>query len=282
MGVRIMYLTLKNKTLDLTQPQIMGVLNVTPDSFSDGQCFLNPDTALQHARDMVQAGACILDIGGESTRPGALPVDAQTQLERIMPVIEKIQGELDVILSVDTSEPEVIQAVDNAGVHMINDIRALQVDGAVEAAANTELAVCLMHMQGTPKTMQQTPHYQTLIDDICRFLIDRIAICAQAGIAKTRICLDPGFGFGKSLQHNCQLLDKLGAFTELGYPLLVGMSRKSMIGALVDAPVEGRLQGSVAAALLAVMKGAHIVRVHDVAQTAQTLKFYQQWRAQCL
>lgn len=277
-----MQVTLKNKTLDLRQPEIMGVLNVTPDSFSDGQCYLNPDIALRHARDMVQAGARILDIGGESTRPGAVYVDAQTQLERIMPVIERIRRELDVIISVDTSEPAVIQAVDKAGAHMINDIRALQTAGALEAVAHTELAVCLMHMQGTPETMQQTPHYMTLIHDICHFLIDRVSKCMQAGIAKNRILLDPGFGFGKSLQHNCQLLDKLDAFHQLGYPLLVGMSRKSMLGALTDAPVGERVHASVAAALLAVMKGAHIVRVHDVAATAQTLRFYQQWRAQCL
>ncbi len=273
-----MKLTIKNKTLDFSRPHVMGILNVTPDSFYDGGAYLHLDLALKRAHEMVAAGATIIDIGGESTRPHATAVSADEQLRRIMPVLEALCEQLDVMISIDTSEAQVIQAVDQAGAHLINDVCALQKPGALQAVANSQMAVCLMHMQGTPRIMQDKPVYQDVVAQVADFLMQRSQVCQQAGIGAERILLDPGFGFGKALAHNCQLLDKLETFCQFGHPVLVGLSRKSMIGQLIDESIENRLHASVAAALLATDKGAHIVRVHDVLETVQALKFYHQWR----
>lgn len=277
----MMNLQLKNRILDLTRPQVMGILNITPDSFFDGNCYFGLDHALRRVQAMIAEGADLIDVGGESTRPGAIPIDSDMQLERILPVVEKVCAEFDVCVSVDTSQAGVIRAVDQAGAHLINDIRALRQDGALQAFAQTQMGVCLMHMQGTPQTMQAAPRYHQVTEDICTFLSSRLAACVKYGIPKTRIILDPGFGFGKTLRHNCQVLEQLDKVCALGQPVLVGLSRKSMIGLLLNQKIEERLQGSVAAALLAVMRGAHIIRTHDVAATKQALTFYNQWQEQC-
>lgn len=253
--------------------QVMGILNVTPDSFSDGGLFQVRDAALRHVEQMLTEGVDIIDVGGESTRPGAAPVTVQAELERVVPVIAAIRERFAVPVSVDTSKPEVMQAAVAAGADLVNDVRALQEPGALDACARLSVPVCLMHMQGQPRTMQQEPHYTDVVQDICQFFTERMAACAQAGIARGRLILDPGFGFGKTLYHNLDLLNRLDEFAVLGLPILVGMSRKSMIGALLDnRPVDGRLQGSVAAAVIAAMKGASIVRVHDVAATVDAMK----------
>jgi dihydropteroate synthase len=253
--------------------QVMGILNVTPDSFSDGGLFQVRDAALRHVEQMLTEGVDIIDVGGESTRPGAAPVTVQAELERVVPVIAAIRERFAVPVSVDTSKPEVMQAAVAAGADLVNDVRALQEPGALDACARLSVPVCLMHMQGQPRTMQQEPHYTDVVQDICQFFTERMAACAQAGIARGRLILDPGFGFGKTLQHNLKLLHRLDEFAVLGMPILVGISRKSMIGALLDnRPVDGRLQGSVAAAVIAAMKGASIVRVHDVAATVDAMK----------
>lgn len=258
--------------LDLSRPAVMGVLNVTPDSFSDGGRFLGKESALRQARMMVSQGAAIIDVGGESTRPGALPVSEQQELDRVVPVVEAISAEVDAIISVDTSTPLVMQEAESAGAGLINDVRALEREGAMQVAAASQLPVCLMHMQGTPESMQKNPYYQDVLADVSQYLLQRVNACRGAGIADERLLLDPGFGFGKSLQHNLSMLKHLHRFVELGFPLLVGMSRKSMIGAVLDKPVDQRLVGSVAAALLAVQQGAQIVRVHDVEPTVDALK----------
>ena len=250
----------------------MGVLNVTPDSFSDGGRFLGKESALRQAQMMVAEGAAIIDVGGESTRPGALPVSEQQELDRVLPVVEALAAEVDAIISVDTSTPVVMQAAESAGAGLINDVRALERDGAMQVAASSQLPVCLMHMQGTPQSMQDSPDYQDVLTDVSQYLLQRVAACKAAGIAEHRLLLDPGFGFGKTLQHNLSMLKHLHHFVELGFPLLVGVSRKSMIGAILDKPVDQRLSGSVAAALLAVQQGAQIVRVHDVEATVDALK----------
>lgn len=262
--------------LDLGRCHIMGVLNVTPDSFSDGGQHNSLDAALFRAEKMVEEGATLIDVGGESTRPGATPVSVQQELDRVVPVVEAIKENLNVIISVDTSTPEVITASAGAGMGMINDVRALQREGALAAAATTEVPICLMHMQGEPDVMQKAPSYEDVVSDIHAFLAERVSACSAAGISKERLILDPGFGFGKSLEHNYQLLNQLESFHSLGLPLLIGMSRKSMIGKVLgDRPAEERLIGSVAAAVIAAMKGASILRVHDVAETRDALSIVE-------
>ena len=261
-----------NRVLDLTHTQVMGILNVTPDSFSDGGRFAPADAALRHAEAMVLAGASLIDVGGESTRPGARVVLPQEELDRVAPVVERISRELDVIISVDTSAPMVITEVARLGAGLINDVRSLRREGAVQAAAATGLPVCLMHMLGEPGDMQDNPHYADLVGEVSAFLVERMERCAAAGIVAERIVLDPGFGFAKTLQHNLSLFKHMEALQALGRPLLVGVSRKSMIGQALNRPVGERLYGSLALAALAVTKGARILRVHDVAETADVVR----------
>ena len=250
----------------------MGILNVTPDSFSDGGRFNTLDSALFHARALVSAGATLVDIGGESTRPGAPAVSEGEELSRVVPVVEAISKELDVIISVDTSSPQVMLESAKVGAGLINDVRALKRPGALEAAAATGLPVCLMHMQGEPGTMQQNPHYEDVVTDVIAFLSERVAACENEGIRRDQLILDPGFGFAKTLEHNLVLFKRMPELFELALPLLVGVSRKSMIGAVLTKPVEERLYGSLALAALAVAKGASIIRVHDVEQTVDVIK----------
>lgn len=266
-----------DSALDLSQPRVMGILNTTPDSFSDGgQHYRNGrlclDLVLTRAQQMLNEGADIIDVGGESTRPGAAPVSEAEELERVVPVVEVLVRELGAIVSVDTSTPVVMREAAVAGAGMLNDIRALQRDGALHAAAATGLPVCLMHMQGQPATMQEGPRYRDPVDDVKQFLRERVSACEQAGIARQRLVLDPGFGFGKNLNHNLELLRRLPEFAELGCPLLVGLSRKSMLGELLGRDVSERLPGSLALAMAAAERGAGILRVHDVAATADVLK----------
>ncbi|MFP5350210.1 MAG: dihydropteroate synthase [Gammaproteobacteria bacterium] len=263
------------RTLDLSRPLVMGILNCTPDSFSDGGVFLARDAALAHARAMVEQGADIIDVGGESTRPGAQPVSTAEEIERVVPVIERLAREIDVPMSIDTSKPEVMRAACAAGASFINDVQALRAPGALAAAADLNVPVCLMHMQGEPRTMQQHPRYANVVVEVCAFLRERAEAALAAGIPRERIVLDPGFGFGKAVEHNLQLLRGLRAVVDLGYPVLVGLSRKSMIGHLLGLPVERRLHASVALALLAVQNGATIVRVHDVGPTVEALRMYR-------
>ncbi|MFM1192473.1 dihydropteroate synthase [Yersinia enterocolitica] len=267
-----MHLTARDLVLDLTRPQVMGILNVTPDSFSDGGHHNNLDKALQHAERMLSAGATLIDIGGESTRPGATEVSEQEELDRVVPVLEALAKRFDVWLSVDTSKAAVITESARAGAHLINDIRSLQEPGALEAAAKTGLPVCLMHMQGQPQSMQQSPHYDDLMADVNQFFKHHIDRCIAAGIAKSKLLLDPGFGFGKNLAHNYQLLARLAELHHFELPLLVGMSRKSMVGQLLNVPPQQRVIGSVACAVIAAMQGAQIVRVHDVKETIEAMQ----------
>ena len=261
-----------NRVLDLAHTHVMGILNVTPDSFSDGGRFAALDAALRHAESMVWAGATLIDVGGESTRPGAPAVSQQEELDRVAPVVERISRELDVIVSVDTSAPIVMTEVARLGAGLINDVRSLRREGALQAAAATGLPVCLMHMLGEPGDMQNNPHYDDLVGEVSAFLLDRMQQCAAAGIASDRIVLDPGFGFAKTLQHNLSLFKHMDALLLLGRPLLVGVSRKSMIGQTLNRPVSERLYGSLALAALAMNKGARILRVHDVAQTVDVVR----------
>ena len=261
-----------SRVLDLTQPQVMGILNVTPDSFSDGGRFAARDAALCHAVRMVAAGATLIDVGGESTRPGARPVSPVEELERVAPVVEAIAAELDVVISLDTSTPAVMREGARLGAGLINDVRALRRDGALEAAADSGLPVCLMHMLGEPGNMQQNPQYHDVVDEVCDFLARRMSACVEAGIPVERIVLDPGFGFAKTLAHNLSLFKRLEALHELGRPLLVGVSRKSMIGQALGREVHERLSGGLALAALAVAKGACILRVHDVAETVDAVR----------
>ncbi|MDP5166929.1 dihydropteroate synthase [Pseudomonas syringae] len=261
-----------NRVLDLAHTHVMGILNATPDSFSDGGRYSQLDAALRHAEAMVQAGATLIDVGGESTRPGARPVSASEEVERVAPLVEVIARELDVIISVDTSTPEVMLATAGLGAGLINDVRALQRPGALEAAASTGLPVCLMHMLGEPGTMQNDPHYDDLVGEVCAFLAERMKHCVAAGIGQQQIILDPGFGFAKTLEHNLSLFKHMEALHALGRPLLVGVSRKSMIGAVLGRPVDQRLSGGLALAVLAMAKGARILRVHDVAETADVVR----------
>lgn len=267
--------------LDLGRCNIMGILNVTPDSFSDGGSYNDLDRALFHAEKMIAQGASLIDVGGESTRPGAAVVSVQEELDRVVPVVEAIHSKLDTIISVDTSTPEVIVQSAKVGAGLINDVRALQREGALAAAASTSLPICLMHMQGQPDTMQKAPSYDDVVKDIHGFLAERVDACAAVGINKERLILDPGFGFGKALEHNYQLLNQLETFHQLGLPLLVGISRKSMLGKVLnDCPADQRLSASLAAAVIAAMKGTAILRVHDVAETHDALKVVEATLAQ--
>jgi len=251
----------------------MGILNLTPDSFSDGGLYDRKEAALVHARQMAAEGAAIIDVGGESTRPGARSVSEQQELDRVIPVLEALAGELDVPLSIDTCKPGVMREAVTAGAGLINDVAALRAPGALQAAAELQVPVCLMHMQGEPRTMQQSPQYGDVVQDVMAFLRERILACQTAGIHRSRLLIDPGFGFGKTLEHNLQLLKRLDELRILAVPVLVGLSRKSMIGTLLGgAPVDERLYGSLAAAVLAVLKGAVIVRTHDVRATVDALR----------
>ncbi|MEI3775335.1 MULTISPECIES: dihydropteroate synthase [Pectobacterium] len=270
-----MQLVARDSTLDLSCPHIMGILNVTPDSFSDGGKHNKLDAALLHVQEMVNAGATLIDIGGESTRPGAAEVSTEEELDRVVPVVEAIAKRFDVWISVDTSKPEVMTASAQAGAHLINDIRALQEPGALEAVAATGLPVCLMHMQGMPRTMQHKPHYDDLMQDIGDFLQQQIDRCVSANIPKSKLLLDPGFGFGKNLAHNYALLARLSELHRFELPLLVGMSRKSMIGQILNVPPAQRVHGSIACAVIAAMQGAQIIRVHDVKETADAMRIVE-------
>lgn len=257
-------------------PVVMGVLNVTPDSFSDGGRYTQRDSALRQAEKMLAEGAQIIDVGAESTRPGATPVTVGEELDRLLPVIEAIAGNLDVILSVDTSTAQVISAAAKAGAGLINDVRALRREGALEAAAKTGLPICLMHMQGEPDVMQVAPSYEHVVVDVIAFLQQRVEACLRAGISRERLLCDPGFGFGKSLAHNLNLLAQFDALKALELPLLVGVSRKSMLGQVLNgAPVMARQAAGLSAMLLAVERGARIVRTHDVAPTVEALMLWQ-------
>tara|TARA_R110001592_G_scaffold111372_2_gene308426 strand:- start:35707 stop:36486 length:780 start_codon:yes stop_codon:yes gene_type:complete len=250
----------------------MGILNVTPDSFSDGGRYVRLDQALRHVQQMLEEGATLIDVGGESTRPGANPVSVSQELDRVLPVVEAISQRFDTIISVDTSTPQVMRESASAGAGMINDVRALQRDGALMAAAQTGLPVCLMHMQGEPQHMQQTPQYASVIDEVSAFLVERVSACTQAGIPANRLLLDPGFGFGKTLEHNLQLFAGIESLRPAGIHLLVGVSRKSMIGQLLGRSVDQRLAGGLALAALAVRSGARIIRAHDIAQTVDVVR----------
>ncbi|MBK3747181.1 dihydropteroate synthase [Stutzerimonas balearica] len=265
-------LTFGSRVLDLARPQVMGILNVTPDSFSDGGRFTGRDAALRHAAQMVAAGAAFIDVGGESTRPGARQVSPTEELERVAPVVEAIARDLDVVISVDTSTPAVMREVARLGAGLINDVRSLQRDGALDAAAATGLPVCLMHMLGEPADMQDDPRYENVTAEVRQFLAARMDACEAAGIDRERIILDPGFGFAKTVEHNLSLFKNLQQLEALGCPLLVGVSRKSMIGKVLGREVDGRLYGSLALAALAVAKGASIIRVHDVAETVDVVR----------
>ena len=271
-----MQLYSKHKILDLNIPQVMGILNVTPDSFSDGGRFANIDKALKHAEEMVAQGASIIDIGGESTRPGASDVALEDELERVIPIIEKINANLDCWISIDTSKAVVMREAVNAGADLINDIRALGEDGALQEAAKANVPVCLMHMRGAPRSMQNAPNYDDVVLEVEDFLLQRVNVCLDAGIKKENIILDLGFGFGKQLKHNFQLLAATGRFVALGFPVLTGVSRKSMFGQLLNRDINNRLAGSLAGALIAAQQGSQIVRVHDVAQTVDVLKVLQE------
>jgi dihydropteroate synthase len=262
------------RTLDLTVPRVMGIVNVTPDSFYDGGTYARTEQALAHARQMVADGADIVDIGGESTRPGAHPVSEAEELARVMPLVAGLASE-NVIVSVDTRKPGVMRAALDAGATMINDVCALRERGSLEAVAASGAAVCLMHMQGDPRTMQTEPRYDDVVHDVRDFLIERALSCEAAGIARERIVIDPGLGFGKTRAHNLALLRALPVLAGTGYALLVGVSRKATIGQLTGRAPDARLAGSLAAALAAVARGARIVRVHDVRETVDALKIWQ-------
>lgn len=266
-----MCLNCGGKSLDLSRSQVMGVLNVTPDSFSDGGKYLVSDLAIERALAMQVGGAAIIDVGGESTRPGAQTISAQQEIDRVLPVMEALARELRVPISIDTSKPEVMAAAARAGAGMINDVRALSAPGSLQVAAASGLPVCLMHMQGEPRTMQAKPQYREVVADIRDYLVGRIAACERVGIAPSRVLIDPGFGFGKTLEQNLELLAGLRRLAEIGPPLVVGISRKSMLGTITGRAVDERLAASLAAAVLAVERGAVLVRAHDVVQTVDAL-----------
>ena len=261
-----------DRSLDLSTPRIMGILNITPDSFSDGGRFLKLDNALHQVENMLANGADIIDIGGESTRPGAQAVSVDEELLRVIPLIEGLRAQSDVFISVDTSKAEVMREAVAAGADMINDVRALREPGTVESVAVLNTPVCLMHMQGEPRSMQQQPHYQNVVAEVKMFLAERIGACEKAGIKREQLVIDPGFGFGKTLQHNLTLFRQLQDLQSFGLPILVGVSRKSMIGAVLDIPVQERMVASVALAGLAVWLGASIIRTHDVRETFDAVK----------
>ncbi len=258
--------------LQLSRPQVMGIVNVTPDSFSDGGKYTSTQVAVSHALTLIAEGADILDIGGESTRPGAAPVPLDEELSRVIPVIEALKGVSTVPLSIDTYKPEVMRQAIAAGADMVNDVRALQEPGALDVVVNTNVGICLMHMQGNPQTMQMAPHYEDVVVDVEQFLADRLQACISHGIAKNRIILDPGFGFGKTREHNIRLIQQLEKLHSIGQPLLVGLSRKSVLGAIAGGDENQRLYASIAASVISAMKGAKIVRVHDVKATVDALK----------
>ena len=260
--------------LDLARPRVMGILNVTPDSFSDGGRFRDPRQALEHARAMIADGADIVDIGGESTRPGATPVAEAEELARVIPLVEALAGS-GAIISVDTVKPGVMRAAITAGAGMVNDVCALRTEGAIDAVAGSGVALCLMHMLGEPRTMQNDPRYDDVVGEVRMFLRARAAACEAAGIAGNRIVVDPGLGFGKTVAHNMTLLRALDVLASVGYPVLAGMSRKSTLGVITGRDVAARLSGSIAAALAAVAHGASIVRVHDVRETVDALRVWQ-------
>jgi len=268
-----MLLRCRDKSLDLAQPLVMGVLNITPDSFSDGGRYLDAGVAIAHGRQLIEEGAAIIDVGGESTRPGAAPVSAAEEMQRIVPVIEGL-ADAEAVISVDTSKPEVIRAAVRAGAGLINDVRALREPEALEAVVEAQCAVCLMHMQGEPRTMQQAPRYRDVVQEVRQYLATRVADAERAGIARERIVADPGFGFGKNLEHNLSLLRAFSELGALGVALLAGLSRKAMLGRITGREVGDRVHASVAAALIAAQNGAHIVRVHDVAATRDALAIW--------
>jgi len=259
-------------SIELDCPAVMGILNITPDSFSDGGRFTAPAAALLHAEQMAREGAAIIDVGGESTRPGARAVSEQEEIDRVVAVIETVRAAVDVPISVDTSKPGVMRAAVAAGASMINDVRALRSDGALEAAVELQQAVCLMHMLGQPRTMQQDPHYDDVVAEVTEFLRDRVTQCHQAGLDRNLIVIDPGFGFGKKPGDNIELLANLRQLGDIGRPILIGVSRKSTLGIITGREVDARLPASLAAAVLAVERGAHIVRAHDVAETVDALR----------
>ena len=276
-----------DRALDLTCTQVMGILNVTPDSFSDGGTLYSDDRPrldkiLRRAEEMVAQGATILDVGGESTRPGAVAVSVQEELDRVLPVVERISAGMDVVVSVDTSTPALMLEAEVLGAGLINDVRALGREGAMEAAARTQLPICLMHMQGDPASMQEKPEYLDVLDEVALFLEQRVAACQHAGIEKKRLILDPGFGFGKTVEHNLRLMNNITKLKMWGLPVLVGASRKSMIGAVLNRPVNQRLAGSLATVALSVMQGASIIRVHDVAETMDVVKMTRAVMAESL
>ncbi|RZU98875.1 dihydropteroate synthase [Spiribacter vilamensis] len=268
------------RLLSLHRPRVMGVLNVTPDSFSDGGRFIGAPAAIEHARAMQAAGAGIIDIGGESTRPGSTGVSVQEELDRVIPVIEALKDRVDLPLSVDTSKPEVMRAAAAAGAGLINDVMALRRPGSLEAARDTALPVCLMHMQGTPASMQDDPVYDDVVTEVRAFLEQRLDVAQRAGIPASRLLVDPGFGFGKRDPHNAQLLAQLPVIGELGFPVLTGLSRKSLVGRVLGRALPDRLAGSIAAAALASWQGAAIVRAHDVAETVDAVNLMEYVRAQ--
>jgi dihydropteroate synthase len=262
------------RPLDLSRPAVMGILNITPDSFSDGGVFLPPEKAIAQALRMTEEGADIIDIGGESTRPGARPVSAQEEMDRVLPVVEILHARIPLPISIDTSKPEVMRAAAAAGAGFINDVQALRTDGALAAATELNVPVCLMHMQGEPRTMQNDPRYTDVVSEVRDFLKQRLEACINAGIPASRLVVDPGFGFGKTLEHNIELLRGLKKLQSLGAAVLVGLSRKSMIGKALGLPVEQRLHASVALAVMAVQQGARIVRVHDVGPTVEAIRMW--------
>ena len=271
-----MKLDCAGKELDLRSARVMGILNVTPDSFSDGGKFLSPDSAVVRAREMVEEGAAVIDVGGESTRPGSSPVSVEEESRRVLPVIEALSSEISVPVSIDTSKPEVMARAVAAGAGMINDVRALRADGALATACEAGVPVCLMHMQGSPRSMQTAPEYQDVVLEVRAFLTERVEACERAGMPRNRLVLDPGIGFGKTAEHNLALLAGLERLVDTGLPVLIGLSRKSLIAKLLDdAPVNRRLYGSLALAVLAAAKGAKLVRAHDVGATVEALTAVQ-------
>ena len=266
-----MQLLARGRVLDLTTPHVMGILNLTPDSFSDGGRFFAVNAAVDHALTLVEQGAALIDIGGESTRPGALPVSANEELDRVLPVVEALLAQTSAWISVDTSKTVVMSAVIDAGVHLINDVNALQAPGALALLAAAQLPVCLMHRQGLPAVMQQAPVYQDVVAEVTAFLAQRLLVCEQAGIRRSQCLLDPGFGFGKSLTHNLLLMRKLSVLQSLNAPLLIGVSRKSMIGQVLNRALDQRLYGGLALAAWSVLQGANIIRTHDVLATVDAL-----------
>jgi dihydropteroate synthase len=266
-----LFLTCAGRVLDLTRPVVMGVLNITDNSFSDGGRYRSRDAALAHGIAMAEAGARVIDVGGESTRPGADPVPLQEELDRVLPVIEALSSRVDAVISIDTMKPPVMTAAVAVGAGMVNDVYALREPGAIEAVAATRAAVCLMHMRGTPRTMQENPRYEDVVTEVDVFLRQRAQACLAAGIGIDRIVLDPGFGFGKTLEHNLRLLGGLARITSGALPVLIGLSRKSMLGKLTGRPVDERLAGSLALHSIGALQGARIIRAHDVGETADAI-----------